>query len=95
MGAGERTDVGEAEDIDEGVHVGLGGEVDARADMAQWRVDVLRVRGAQPVQRLPVLLHLIILHRRLLRPQNTCAPAACRVKGLFYIFIKHLGFTTP
>ena len=68
MGAGRRTDVGEAEDVDEGVHVGLRGEVDARADVAQRRVDVLCIRGAQPVQRLAILLHLIILHCCLLGP---------------------------
>jgi hypothetical protein len=73
VAGGALTEVGEAEDVDEGVHVGLGCEVDSRAHVAQRRVDVLRVRGAQPVQRFPILLHLIVIHRRLLSAQHACA----------------------
>lgn len=66
------TQVAVAQDVDEGVHVGLGGEVDARAHVAKRRVDVLRVRGAQPVQCLAVLLYFVALRSRLLRSQHPC-----------------------
>ena len=42
---GARTEVRVAQHVDERVHVRLGGEVNARAHVAQRRVDVLRVRS--------------------------------------------------
>ena len=43
------TEVTGSQDIDQRVDVGLGGEVDTGADMAQGGVDVLRVGRAQAV----------------------------------------------
>ena len=82
------TEVAEAQDVDEGVHMALRGEVDARADMAQRGVDVLRVGGAQPMQGLPVLLYLIVIPRCLLCPQHTCTHATVGICDLQQDFSK-------